>query len=744
MGEIDLDYVSRSFVGADQLRGRAKGQALERVVVDIFSQVPGLILVSHDVRDAAGAEEIDIGFRNLRPDNGLTDFGAQLLVECKNWDRPISSEQVAWFVHKLSHAQQRSGILVAAMGVTGDPTLRTHAQSEIYAARLSQPAVNVVVVTRNELERIPNTDALVELLHRKLFNVIVHGAFYEDVSIDNAEPPHGTPTRAASVRPMGAEAIASIDAARLLPSDVAARFAIAPSMFALARPCNTALVGPRGAGKTAMLRTLQAHVLDDANSPAARVLRDILTYVTVYVPLSTLDIAKTVGRFGEGSMLMAITAGTAMERLTEEFSRQLGEQENDDDHRRVTNRELARRLSEAWELRAARPESLADLVIALRKRRIELIHAASTPATRDLNDLRDLVTGTTADLYVAAVVGITAFNEIAPKRRQWCLALDDVDSLGPELAPEVFKWMRTTDPDLFLKFACTPSASRQSVSGVTSLPMMDYDVVSLPEADSYGFGVEMLREAAIRFGVKDPSPDRIFGRTDVGSNLSDVVARLASVDASFAEWADRTGVNTNPRTPAASAQLRRVSHLIAVRENALKRANGNEVLLRSRRTPTWCTGSPTVLQLFDGVPRMLTVFLERVLPLVDEVGRVPAAVQAREITSLTNQFVALLGAIHVPKSEKTVLDVLDLIGMALARSVVGPIFTPDPVLSVIVDGAVDEEIRRGVTLAVDLGAAFSVSRHDAQPRIRIAHILAPRYRLPIQLGRATPLSGLIK
>ena len=168
------------------------------------------------------------------------------------------------------------------------------------------------------------------------------------------------------------------------------------------------------------------------------------------------------------------------------------------------------------------------------------------------------------------------------------------------------------------------------------------------------------------------------------------MTRLANVDVGFADWADRTGVNAPPRTPRATAQLRHASHLIVLRASTLRTTDGDQVVQRSRKTPTWCTGSPTVLRLFDGVPRTLVGFFDRVLPLVNHAGQVPAAVQAREILSLTDQFAALLGAVRVPESEKTVLDVLDLVGESLARSVLGPTFTADPVLSVIVDDGVDE------------------------------------------------------
>jgi hypothetical protein len=310
------------------------------------------------------------------------------------------------------------------------------------------------------------------------------------------------------------------------------------------------------------------------------------------------------------------------------------------------------------------------------------------------------------------------------------------------LSAEIFKWMRASEPDLLIKLTCSPSAEGRMLKAATAMPMMDYEVVSLPESPPYDFGAAMLREAAARFGLMDTTPEQIFGPSAGVTNLEQSVSRLASVDEGFAAWADRVGVHENPRTPRASAELRRASQLIVLRESLLS-GTGGSLRLRSRKSPVWCIGSPTIIRFFDGVPRMLLSFLNRSLSSVDDTGKVPAAVQARELLSLTDRFVELLRAIPIPDTEMSVLDVLDRIGEALTRSVLGPTFISDPVLSVIIDDDVADDTRRALMIALDLGAVFPTSRQLARPTVRLAHILAPRYRLPVRVGRAVTLSRLI-
>jgi len=97
-----------------------KGKLFEKAVKEIFELVPGLKVVGSNVND--GMEEIDIQLRNYNREHVWAEFGGMILVECKNWSRPVGANEIASFKDKIIKSGLKSGILVAQVGVTGSPS----------------------------------------------------------------------------------------------------------------------------------------------------------------------------------------------------------------------------------------------------------------------------------------------------------------------------------------------------------------------------------------------------------------------------------------------------------------------------------------------------------------------------------------------------------------------------------------------------------------------------------------------
>lgn len=95
-----------------------------------------------------------------------------MLIECKNWSKPVSSMEVAWFIMKVWGRGQRFGILVAANGITGNARDLNRAR-QLIARALSQ-GTSILVITRSEILALANSDDLVRLLKTKLTQLVVH------------------------------------------------------------------------------------------------------------------------------------------------------------------------------------------------------------------------------------------------------------------------------------------------------------------------------------------------------------------------------------------------------------------------------------------------------------------------------------------------------------------------------------------------------------------------------------------
>ena len=69
------------------------------------------------------------------------------------------------------------GILVAAAGITGDPTTLTAAHSVL--ARALAQGREILVITRAEIEKLSDTDELVRLLKQKRAQLAVSGTIFQ-------------------------------------------------------------------------------------------------------------------------------------------------------------------------------------------------------------------------------------------------------------------------------------------------------------------------------------------------------------------------------------------------------------------------------------------------------------------------------------------------------------------------------------------------------------------------------------
>lgn len=172
---IDRQRARQRLAAADGLSGRARGDALEDVIADAFDAIPGLELVSRATKNVSKSQEIDLAFRNRRHPAGLAFFGPEVLIECKNWSTPVGSPEIAWFATKLRRADVDTGIVVAALGVTGDPKVPTGAFAELSDARVER--LTIVVLERDELESVASGEELAHILEDKRFVMKTHGKY---------------------------------------------------------------------------------------------------------------------------------------------------------------------------------------------------------------------------------------------------------------------------------------------------------------------------------------------------------------------------------------------------------------------------------------------------------------------------------------------------------------------------------------------------------------------------------------
>jgi hypothetical protein len=157
-------------------RRRLNKGGLEDLTCYLFEKIPGVTVSQRNEKNAFASEEIDVAFWNEQHPNGLRQFDPILLVECKNWSQPVGSLEVSWFLTKLENRGLDFGILVAARGITGSAEDRKEAHDVVSKALAKR--IRLVVIPREEIDVLADSEALVHLIKTKLCQLIVTGTVW--------------------------------------------------------------------------------------------------------------------------------------------------------------------------------------------------------------------------------------------------------------------------------------------------------------------------------------------------------------------------------------------------------------------------------------------------------------------------------------------------------------------------------------------------------------------------------------
>jgi len=176
---IDRAKVASFWAAADAAANSdAKGALLEELICYLFEQIPGVGVFRRNALNAFGTEEIDIALFNARHEDGLYFLeDNMLLVECKNWSKPVDGQEIVYFAHRLMTRNLRYGVLVAASGITGSAGHLERARYEIGIA-LSVLHVRILVLVREETMGLADGRDLVQLLLGKRLELDATGTCF--------------------------------------------------------------------------------------------------------------------------------------------------------------------------------------------------------------------------------------------------------------------------------------------------------------------------------------------------------------------------------------------------------------------------------------------------------------------------------------------------------------------------------------------------------------------------------------
>jgi len=173
--------------------------------------------------------------------------------------------------------------------------------------------------------------------------------------------------------------------------------------------------------------------------------------------------------------------------------------------------------------------------------------------------------------------------------------------------------------------------------------------------------------------------------------------------------------------------------------------------------------------LCEGNPRwIIGLFRPLIADLVQvrdkaAISSISRAEQTKRIEKTIATFLTLLSTLRASQKDrpgKSIIELVEQIGDFCFDQVLSETFNPEPILSFIIDRGVGPEVYSAVGRAINQGALVlvpqtAIRRGDADTmpsgpgniwgkRVRLSFLLAPRYRLPLVLGRPVDLSPVLR
>lgn len=174
MNPYDKKRITDLFVACDtSVTTAQKGKTLEDMACYLFETIPGIQIVKRNAMNQYDTEEIDVSIWNNKDREGLHFLNSIVLIECKNWSKPVSSIEVNWFATKVEDRGLDFGILIAVNGITKRNDEIKNAQS-ILTGYLRKH-IQIIVIDREDILQLNDTTDMVTLIKNKICELVVNG-----------------------------------------------------------------------------------------------------------------------------------------------------------------------------------------------------------------------------------------------------------------------------------------------------------------------------------------------------------------------------------------------------------------------------------------------------------------------------------------------------------------------------------------------------------------------------------------
>jgi hypothetical protein len=578
----------------------------------------------------------------------------------------------------------------------------------------------------------------------------------------------------------------------LEPEEVAASFIPPDHFWKLCQPCHSIVLGPRGSGKTSLLKMLQTRALLSWQHPRSGELRNSLNFIGVFVPTDIVwnEQLKHLGQaylhdderqaLAQSALTLHVLKAFTSALVDVNHARAEGGDARIYNYSFQSERTLVDELASIWHvtpkvstfsgLRNSLGLRLSDIGYFVADERFRPVEGRS-----DRMRERGLLFPSFLEVLRPALDVLDGVG-LPGKGKKWALCFDELELAPSTLQTDLIRYLRSTEPRLYFKLSMSPftkTAVELAESQTKPDEDDDFNLIPLWFAEkkdssqfSYDFGSALLKQAK----VVDAEPRRYFGESYLSEEEKSAYApnsqhhaeilRLRAKDPTFRDYLDRNGVDVNrlhKMEEETRARLIRKPYPVIVHRNYFRRFPGEsqkDQQSRSRKSIALYTGWDSIAAMCEGNPRWLKgIILNIVTKVPANKKMAPRRIQSEQIEEARHRFRAKLKTIKITASGKDrgVLRLLDIVGGYFRRQFLDDRFRAEPASSFVLDEAAAGTYADAVGSALNAGAIVYLpgDRNKLilntlqEKRFRLAYLFATEYRIPLRIGIPITLTEIL-
>ena len=591
----------------------------------------------------------------------------------------------------------------------------------------------------------------------------------------------------------------AFNARNITAKEIARHFVVPVDFERISSFINMVLVGPRGIGKTTILKTLTPSGLyhlaqrDDLKSELSDVLID---YLPIYIPAETIwkgNAQFIKGTLNNRALSKIIQNGLFVDHCLHEVVSSIQDALKVGKHYscenvpawalKMTNQQeeiVCRLCSDLWCLEKIQT-SFVGLKIALLKRSNVYRSAVNSfDPVRSENLVRNM-----EQLDVLVMLkGFFDIMEDTTGADKWSVHFDEMEIAPKHVLRFLYENLRSFDQRVVLKFSLFPymdflefDTDVNNEYENSPVPGQDYHTVTLGMRfanQKFDFPRKILEAECVKYGIcinqlkeylnsssQIMGGSRIFKATQTERDFRVIYEQASrNGDYSFLEYMKKRGIRNASdikelEGEAKRAQfVRKVAPIVEIRNYFFSNRDGT-FSRRSSKGFGYYHGYDKLFLLTENNPRTLQYYVNDIL-LSFRNKETSSTAQNNAIRKNVDRYRALIAAqTYSNKGEQTrhisTLKLVDQIGYNLQEELYSPEFKPEPVLSYDLR-RVPKEMHHPIITAIHCGALVVEQHEDTgqltskleQCRIRTSHRLAPFYKLPAITGKAKIISDPFK